>query len=27
LSAAPLNIPGADGAPARVYAIEGVSWG
>jgi arylformamidase len=23
LSAAPLNIPGADGAPARVYAIEG----
>ncbi len=22
LSAAPLNIPGADGAPARVYAIE-----
>jgi arylformamidase len=24
LSAAPLNIPGADGAPARVYAIEGL---
>jgi arylformamidase len=23
LSAAPLKIPGADGAPARVYAIEG----
>lgn len=23
LSAAPLRIPGADGAPARVYAIEG----
>jgi kynurenine formamidase len=25
LSAAPLKIPGADGAPARVYAIEGLS--
>ncbi len=24
LSAAPLKIPGADGAPARVYAIEGI---
>lgn len=24
LSAAPLKIPGADGAPARVYAIEGL---
>ena len=24
LSAAPLKIPGADGAPARVYAIEGM---
>lgn len=24
LSAAPLNIPGGDGAPARVYAIEGM---
>lgn len=25
LSAAPLKIPGSDGAPARVYAIEGLS--
>ena len=25
LSAAPLKIPGADGAPARIYAIEGLS--
>ncbi|MGF1651458.1 MAG: cyclase family protein [Hyphomicrobiaceae bacterium] len=25
LSAAPLKIPGADGAPARVYAIEGLA--
>lgn len=25
LSAAPLKIPGADGAPARVYAIEGIT--
>ena len=24
LSAAPLKIPGADGAPARVYCIEGL---
>jgi arylformamidase len=24
LSAAPMNIPGADGAPARVYCIEGL---
>jgi kynurenine formamidase len=24
LCAAPLNIPGADGAPARIFAIEGV---
>jgi kynurenine formamidase len=24
LSAAPLKIPGADGAPARVYCIEGM---
>lgn len=24
LSAAPLNIPGSDGAPARVYCIEGL---
>jgi len=24
LSAAPLKIPGADGAPARIYAIEGL---
>jgi kynurenine formamidase len=23
-SAAPLKIPGADGAPARIYAIEGL---
>ncbi|MCU0983606.1 MAG: cyclase family protein [Acetobacteraceae bacterium] len=26
-SAAPLKIPGADGAPARVYAIEGLDLG
>ena len=25
LSAAPIKIPGADGAPARVYAIEGLA--
>jgi arylformamidase len=25
LSAAPLKIPGADGAPARVYAVEGLA--
>ena len=25
LCAAPLNIPGADGAPARIFAIEGIS--
>jgi kynurenine formamidase len=24
LSAAPLKIPGGDGAPARVYCIEGM---
>jgi len=26
-SAAPLKIPGADGAPARIYAIEGLATG
>jgi arylformamidase len=26
LSAAPLKIPGSDGAPSRVYAIEGLSF-